>query len=156
MYSKQLNVEAVAAHRLSVSMCDKLHRSLRMVFSKREMAVASGSGFVVSEDGLIVTNAHVVANKHRVKVELKSGATFDAKIKDVDEKADIALIKIDAPVRPRLTHVSQSAHSRLESQPLSAFRSRFYSAMNLCRNKVNLLGKLTSGLYQNNSKLICV
>ena len=43
---------------------------LRMIFSKREVAVASGSGFVVSEDGLIVTNAHVVANKHRVKVQL--------------------------------------------------------------------------------------
>lgn len=60
--------------------------------------MASGSGFVVSEDGQIVTNAHVVANKHRVKVELKSGASYDAKIKDVDEKSDIALIKIDAPV----------------------------------------------------------
>lgn len=34
-----------------------------------------------------------------LQVELKSGATFDAKIKDVDEKADIALIKIDTPVR---------------------------------------------------------
>lgn len=44
---------------------------LRMMFSKREVAVASGSGFVVSEDGLIVTNAHVVANKHRVKVKKK-------------------------------------------------------------------------------------
>lgn len=33
------------------------------------------------------------------QVELKSGATFDAKIKDVDEKADIALIKIDTPVK---------------------------------------------------------
>lgn len=71
---------------------------LRMVYSKREMAVASGSGFVVSEDGLIVTNAHVVANKNRVKVELKNGDSYDAKIKDVDEKADIALIKIDPPV----------------------------------------------------------
>lgn len=43
-----------------------------MIFSKREVAVASGSGFVVSEDGLIVTNAHVVANKHRVKVHTVS------------------------------------------------------------------------------------
>lgn len=49
---------------------------LRMVFSKREVAVASGSGFVVSEDGLIVTNAHVVANKHRVKVQ-PAGAVFN-------------------------------------------------------------------------------
>ncbi|XDV43116.1 hypothetical protein PO909_011648 [Leuciscus waleckii] len=71
----------------------------KMVYSKREMAVASGSGFVVSDDGLIVTNAHVVANKNRVKVELKNGVSYDAKIKDVDEKADIALIKIDSPVR---------------------------------------------------------
>ncbi|KAG7512490.1 serine protease HTRA1A-like [Solea senegalensis] len=37
----------------------------KMTYSKREVAVASGSGFVVSEDGQIVTNAHVVANKHR-------------------------------------------------------------------------------------------
>lgn len=47
---------------------DTLSSCVRMIFSKREVAVASGSGFVVSEDGLIVTNAHVVANKHRVKV----------------------------------------------------------------------------------------
>ncbi|XP_044521589.1 serine protease HTRA1 isoform X2 [Gracilinanus agilis] len=67
----------------------------KLPFSKREIPVASGSGFIVSEDGLIVTNAHVVTNKHRVKVELKNGATYEAKIKDVDEKADIALIKID-------------------------------------------------------------
>uniref|UniRef100_A0A3Q3R608 HtrA serine peptidase 1 n=1 Tax=Monopterus albus TaxID=43700 RepID=A0A3Q3R608_MONAL len=86
----------------------------KMIFSKREVAVASGSGFVVSEDGLIVTNAHVVANKHRVKVELKSGATFDAKIKDVDEKADIALIKIDAPVSSLVVDIlAASAATRL-------------------------------------------
>ncbi|XP_035526521.1 serine protease HTRA1B [Morone saxatilis] len=83
-----------------------------MIFSKREVAVASGSGFVVSEDGLIVTNAHVVANKHRVKVELKSGATFDAKIKDVDEKADIALIKIDTPMKLPVLLLGRSADLR--------------------------------------------
>ncbi|XP_053548597.1 serine protease HTRA1 isoform X2 [Bombina bombina] len=63
-------------------------------FFKREVPAASGSGFIVSEDGLIITNAHVVTNKNRLKVERSDGSTYDAKIIDVDEKADIALIKI--------------------------------------------------------------
>ncbi|XP_068597195.1 serine protease HTRA1A-like [Brachionichthys hirsutus] len=84
----------------------------KMTYSKREVAVASGSGFVVSEDGLIVTNAHVVANKHRVKVELKSGGSYDAKIKDVDEKSDIALIKIDAPTKLSVLLLGRSSDLR--------------------------------------------
>ncbi|XP_071399635.1 serine protease HTRA1A isoform X2 [Centroberyx affinis] len=84
----------------------------KMTYSKREVAVASGSGFVVSEDGQIVTNAHVVANKHRVKVELKSGASYDAKIKDVDEKSDIALIKIESPTKLPVLLLGHSADLR--------------------------------------------
>ncbi|CAJ1067151.1 serine protease HTRA1A [Xyrichtys novacula] len=84
----------------------------KMTYSKREVAVASGSGFVVSEDGQIVTNAHVVANKHRVKVELKSGGSYDAKIKDVDEKSDIALIKIDAPTKLPVLLLGRSSDLR--------------------------------------------
>uniref|UniRef100_A0A3B4D8N5 Uncharacterized protein n=1 Tax=Pygocentrus nattereri TaxID=42514 RepID=A0A3B4D8N5_PYGNA len=84
----------------------------KMVYSKRELAVASGSGFVVSDDGLIVTNAHVVANKNRVKVELKNGVSFDAKIKDVDEKSDIALIKIDSPSKLPVLMLGRSADLR--------------------------------------------
>ncbi|XP_069773912.1 serine protease HTRA1-like [Narcine bancroftii] len=67
----------------------------RVPFSNREVSVASGSGFIVSEDGLIVTNAHVLNNKQKIKVELKSGEAYEAKVKDVDRKSDIALIEIN-------------------------------------------------------------
>ncbi|CAL8248355.1 unnamed protein product [Merluccius merluccius] len=63
-------------------------------FSDQEVPVSSGSGFIVSQDGWIVTNAHVLANKQRIRVELKSGARYDATVKDVDQKLDVALIKI--------------------------------------------------------------
>ncbi|XP_035389062.1 serine protease HTRA1A-like [Electrophorus electricus] len=84
----------------------------KMVYSKREMAVASGSGFVVSDDGLIVTNAHVVANKNRVKVELRNGISYDAEIKDVDEKSDIALLKIDSLSKLPVLLLGRSADLR--------------------------------------------
>ncbi|XP_063346411.1 serine protease HTRA1 [Pelmatolapia mariae] len=67
----------------------------RVPFSSEEVSVSSGSGFIVSEDGWIVTNAHVLTNKQRIKVELKSGVHYDAAVRDVDQKMDIALIKID-------------------------------------------------------------
>ncbi|KAM9743606.1 serine protease HTRA1 [Menidia menidia] len=62
---------------------------------EEEVFVSSGSGFIVSEDGWIVTNAHVLNNKQRVKVELKSGVHYHAVIKDMDQKLDMALIKIE-------------------------------------------------------------
>lgn len=64
--------------------------------------MSSGSGFIVSEDGLIITNAHVLTNKQRIQVELKSGHQFDAKVRDVDHKLDIALIKINTNVSTTL------------------------------------------------------
>ncbi|KAJ1212130.1 hypothetical protein NDU88_007466 [Pleurodeles waltl] len=68
----------------------------RHPFSGREVPISNGSGFVVSKDGLIVTNAHVVANKRRVRVKLSNGEMYDAVVRDVDQVADIATIKINA------------------------------------------------------------
>lgn len=53
--------------------------------------MSSGSGFVVSEDGWIITSAHVFANKRRTEVVLKD--------KDVDRRMDVALLKIQPEVR---------------------------------------------------------
>lgn len=63
--------------------------------------MSSGSGFIVSEDGWIITNAHVLTNKQRIKVELKSGSQYDATVMDMDQKMDVALIKIEPDVSAR-------------------------------------------------------
>ncbi|HEU4600320.1 MAG TPA: DegQ family serine endoprotease [Steroidobacteraceae bacterium] len=59
-----------------------------------------GSGFIVSPDGYILTNAHVVSNADEVTVRLTDRREFTAKVIGVDEKTDVALIKIDAKNLP--------------------------------------------------------
>lgn len=55
-----------------------------------------GSGVIISEDGYIVTNNHVVDGADKLEVLLNDNSTYDAKIIGTDEATDLALIKIDA------------------------------------------------------------
>jgi serine protease Do len=54
-----------------------------------------GSGFIIDQDGYIVTNNHVVENAEQIKVKLSNGKEFEAKVVGRDPKTDLALIKID-------------------------------------------------------------
>ena len=55
---------------------------------------ALGSGFIISSDGLILTNNHVVAKATEIKIKLLSGKEYDAKLVGRDSKTDLALIKV--------------------------------------------------------------
>lgn len=55
-----------------------------------------GSGVIISEDGYIVTNNHVIADADKVEVLMNDNSTYEAKIIGTDEASDLALIKIDA------------------------------------------------------------
>jgi serine protease Do len=59
-----------------------------------------GSGFIISPDGTILTNAHVVQNASDVTVKLNDRREFKAKVVGVDPQTDIAVLKIDATDLP--------------------------------------------------------
>ncbi|XP_010897467.1 serine protease HTRA3 isoform X2 [Esox lucius] len=74
---------------------------LRHPLFGRNVPLSSGSGFVMSENGLIVTNAHVVSSttpvsgRQQLKVQMQNGDVYEATIKDIDKKSDIATIKVN-------------------------------------------------------------
>ena len=59
-------------------------------------SAASGSGFIYSSDGYILTNFHVIESASSIKVTLYDGTSYDAKLVGYDESNDIAVLKIDA------------------------------------------------------------
>src|SRR6185369_10393876 len=54
-----------------------------------------GSGFIISDDGYIITNNHVVTGADEIKVKLSDGREFRGEVKGRDEKFDLALVRID-------------------------------------------------------------
>ena len=66
------------------------------VFNQTVENASAGSGFIITADGYIVTNYHVIDSASTVKVTLYDGTTYDAKIVGGDEDYDIAVLKIDA------------------------------------------------------------
>ena len=64
--------------------------------SRPHRSDALGSGFVISEDGYIVTNNHVIEDADEISVEFANGEKLDAKLVGTDPKTDIALLKVDS------------------------------------------------------------
>ncbi|MCC5618878.1 trypsin-like peptidase domain-containing protein [Nostoc sp. CHAB 5836] len=76
---------------------------LRRFFGEDEQPIpqerierGTGSGFILSENGELLTNAHVVADTDTVQVTLKDGRTLEGKVVGVDSVTDVAVVKIKA------------------------------------------------------------
>ena len=70
---------------------------------------AGGSGVIISEDGYVVTNNHVVDGASKLKVKLNDGRTFEAKLIGKDSATDLALLKIEAADLPTVPFGSSDA-----------------------------------------------
>ena len=67
----------------------------RRFFKQPKENIASGSGVIISEDGYIITNRHVINNAKEIEVVLNDKRTYSAKILGEDPNSDLALIKIE-------------------------------------------------------------
>lgn len=71
--------------------------------SEEQIQRGVGSGFVVSSDGLILTNAHVVEGADQVSVTLKDGRSLSGRVIGTDPVTDVAVVKIEATNLPTAT-----------------------------------------------------
>jgi S1-C subfamily serine protease len=79
--------EAVVHIQVKKTVMDRRSRQQRL-------APASGSGFIISSDGFIVTNHHVIEDSQEIRVSLADGRTVSAELKGADPSTDIAVLKI--------------------------------------------------------------
>jgi putative serine protease PepD len=75
---------------------DRSKDAVAFITSRTSEGVATGTGFAISKDGYLVTNAHVVNGANSVTVKVGDGKSLTAKVVGVDESTDIALLKVDA------------------------------------------------------------
>ena len=69
-----------------------------LIFGRRQQRplIGTGSGVIISSDGYIITNSHVVKNADKIEVTTNSNQTFEASLIGSDEQNDIALLKINS------------------------------------------------------------
>ncbi len=109
---------------------------------RRQPMQALGTGFIIREDGLIITNNHVVEGADTVKVQIIEGdkETYDAKVIGLDKSSDIALIKIET--KKKLPAVKMGSSKDLEvGEWVAAFGNPFGHGHSMTKGIVSAIGR---------------
>ena len=77
-------------------------RAGREADTRLKVPVSQGSGFIIDSDGFIATNMHVIDGAHVLSVVLADGTAYDATVVQKDERADLAVLSIDAKGLPAI------------------------------------------------------
>lgn len=101
---------------------------------QQQEQVGTGSGVIISEDGYIVTNNHVVKDASEIEITLNNNKTYKAKLVGTDSKMDIALLKIDADTKLDYTVFADSDNVKVGEWVLAV------------GNPYNLTSTVTAGI----------
>jgi Tol biopolymer transport system component len=96
------SIAVAAANNLGTMTAQEVTAMAREAVVRIETDLAAGSGFLISADGLILTNNHVVSDAEEITVYLEDGTSYEATVEGRDLVRDLALIKIDADGLPYL------------------------------------------------------
>lgn len=110
------------------------------IFYRKQVSEGMGSGAIISEDGLVLTNYHVIAGAQQVKVILndgKGGKEVNAKVMNYDEARDIAIVKITDDIKMPAVATLGDSDSLLPGQQVIAIGNPLGK---------ELLGTVTSGI----------
>ncbi|MBU2940648.1 trypsin-like peptidase domain-containing protein [Lacinutrix sp. C3R15] len=102
--------------------------------------IGTGSGVIISPDGYIITNNHVIAGSRALTVTLNNNKTYEAKIIGTDEKTDIALIKVEADEELPFTTFGDSDQAKIGEWVLAV------------GNPFNLTSTVTAGIISAKSR----
>ena len=109
---------------------------------RREQSL--GSGVIVSSDGVIVTNNHVVAQAEKIRVALKDGRELQAKLVGSDPKSDLAVLRVDAKDLPAIP-VADSAKIRVGDLVL-AIGNPFGIGQTVTMGIISAVGRANMGI----------
>ncbi len=107
---------------------------------ERKEITGAGSGVIITEDGYIVTNYHVIAGAAEVQITLNNNQTYTAEVIGSDPKSDIALIKIDADKKLKYIPFGDSNNAKIGEWVLAV------------GNPFNLTSTVTAGIVSAKSR----
>ena len=107
---------------------------------------SNGTGFIIYEDGYIVTNWHVIESCERIKIVTSDGNEYKAKIIGKDEHYDVALLKIDQDQNTKLTAVKFADSDKIEvSDPVITIGNPFGLGKTVTAGIISYKGRNLSG-----------